>query len=238
MSNEVREQFRDAMRTAGLAFAEPILNDSRLHRFKATGDHRRNSWYVLHAGPIAAGSYGCWKRGIKGKWCERNGQLTEVERNEVKRRWRAPERELKRVEAKRQAKAKKTANWILSRSRYVDSHAYLTAKGIKKNDKICGYRGKLVVALQDANGELHSLQFIDAEGGKRFLRGGRVAGCFFVLSDKSDGPLIICEGYATGASILEATGLAVVCAMNSGNFLHLRTPDNAAKVRGRQFGNE
>ena len=28
---------------------------------------------------------------------------------------------------------------------------------------------------------------------------------------------MICEGYATGASIHEATGHAVVCAMNSGN---------------------
>ena len=28
---------------------------------------------------------------------------------------------------------------------------------------------------------------------------------------------MICEGYATGASIHEATGHAVICAMNSGN---------------------
>jgi putative DNA primase/helicase len=199
MTEEVNEQLRAVMRIAGLDFSGPFVADGRIHRFKGTGDRRPNSWYVLYADAPAAGAFGCWKRGIKEKWCDRSGPLTRTEQNEVKRRWRAAEREGKRVEAKRQAKAKKTAKWIFSRSSYVDSHAYLTAKGIKKIDKIREYRGKLVVALQDANGELHSLQFIDAEGGKRFLRGGRVAGCFFVLSDKSDGPLIICEGYATGA---------------------------------------
>ena len=52
-----------------------------------------------------------------------------------------------------------------------------------------------------------------------FCYGGRVAGCFFTLADKPDGTLVVCEGYATGASIHEATGFAVVCAMNCGNLL-------------------
>ena len=69
------------------------------------------------------------------------------------------------------------------------------------------------------DGEVHSLQFIGADGGKRFLTGGKIAGCFFTLADDSDSPLVICEGYATGASIREATGYAVVCAMNCGNLL-------------------
>ena len=51
------------------------------------------------------------------------------------------------------------------------------------------------------------------------MTGGRIAGCFFTLADKPDSPLVICEGYATGASIHEATGYAVVCAMNCGNLL-------------------
>jgi len=60
---------------------------------------------------------------------------------------------------------------------------------------------------------------VPADGSKNFLRGGRVARCFFTLADKADGPLVLCEGYATGASIHEATGYAVLCAMNCGNLL-------------------
>jgi putative DNA primase/helicase len=77
----------------------------------------------------------------------------------------------------------------------------------------------LVLSLRDSNGELHSLQFIGVDGTKKFLTGGRVTGCFFTVADIAGGPLVICEGYATGASIHEATGHAVICAMNSGNLL-------------------
>ena len=65
---------------------------------------------------------------------------------------------------------------------------------------------------------LHSLQFISREGDKRFLIGGRVSGCYFPIG-KPDGALCIAEGYATGASIHEATGTAVAVAFNAGNLL-------------------
>ncbi|MGA3182067.1 MAG: toprim domain-containing protein, partial [Verrucomicrobiota bacterium] len=79
------------------------------------------------------------------------------------------------------------------------------------------YRGALALPLLDASGDLHSLQFIGADGAKYFLSGGRITGCFFMLDEKPTGPLVICEGYATGASIHEATGYVTVCAMNCGN---------------------
>ena len=65
---------------------------------------------------------------------------------------------------------------------------------------------------------LHSLQFIGADGEKRFLTGGRVSGCYFLIGEP-DGALCIAEGYATGASIHEATGTAVAVAFNAGNLL-------------------
>jgi len=65
------------------------------------------------------------------------------------------------------------------------------------------------------------LQFIAGDGAKNFLRGGRIAGCLFPLADKVEGPLVVCEGYATGASIYEAIGHAVFCAMHSANLLEV-----------------
>jgi putative DNA primase/helicase len=52
------EQFRGALRTAGLEYDGTIVADGKLHRFKAVGDRAENSWYVLHAGPPAAGVFG------------------------------------------------------------------------------------------------------------------------------------------------------------------------------------
>jgi hypothetical protein len=62
------------------------------------------------------------------------------------------------------------------------------------------------------------LQFIGGEGDKRFLTCGRVRGCYFAIGEP-DGSLCIAEGFATAASIHEATGCAVAVAFNAGNLL-------------------
>jgi putative DNA primase/helicase len=69
-----------------------------------------------------------------------------------------------------------------------------------------------------ADGEIQSLQFINADGTKRFLTDGRIKGCYLSIGSPQD-VIYICEGYATGASIYEATGAAVVVAFNAGNLL-------------------
>lgn len=213
------ELFRAAMRVAGLDFAGSMHSDGKLHRFRAEGDKARNSWYVLHAGPPMAGAFGCWRRGIQKTWCAaRNANLTQAERDGVRERWQEAERERERIEAERHAKARCAAAWILARSKPADaSHAYLMAKGVGVHGDLRELRGALVVPSRDVKGELHSLQFIAADSAKRFLTGGRVSGCCFTVADEADGPLVVCEGYATGASVHEATGFATVAAMNCGN---------------------
>ena len=78
------------------------------------------------------------------------------------------------------------------------------------------YRESVVLPIRDTAGALHSLQFIGADGRKRYLTGGRIRGCYFGIS-KPDGVLCIAEGFATGASIHEATGYAVAVAFDAGN---------------------
>lgn len=215
------ESFRVAMRNAGLDYAGPIVSDGRLHRFKAAGDHARNSWYVLHDGTPAAGMFGCWKRNFSQKWHDHDAKkLTASERDAIRRRIAEAEAERKRIEELRQRKARKIAEWIFSRSTPAEAtYAYLVAKGVQPHGELRQWRGKLIIPLRDEGGELHSLQFIVPDGSKLFLAGGRVAGCFFALPDNGATALVICEGFATAASITEATGVPVVAAMNCGNLL-------------------
>ncbi|MBR5734472.1 MAG: toprim domain-containing protein, partial [Desulfovibrionaceae bacterium] len=59
---------------------------------------------------------------------------------------------------------------------------------------------------------------------KRFLPGGLPKVYFFPLPAKSgskEGSLVIAEGYATAASIHEATGCACLCAFSAGNLLNV-----------------
>ncbi len=216
--NQSTDSFHAALRDAGLDYAGPLVADGKLHRFKAAGDKARNSWFILFPGTPTAGTFGCWKRGFTEKWCERNGQLSHAERADVRRRWQEAERERERSEKDRHAQAQKNAAWILGHSAPASvGHPYLAAKVVQPHGSLLQRRHELVLPLRDASGELHSLQFIGPDGQKIFLKGGRVAGCFFSIADETEGPLVVCEGYATGASIYEATGHAVVCAMDCGN---------------------
>lgn len=213
--------FHQELARAGLDYSGPIVADGKLHRFKAGNDRERNSWYLLYAGPPMSAAYGCWKRGIKGTFCAaRNGELSQSEWARVREQWRLAEIERDRVETERHLMARKTTARILSRAQKADfSHAYLLSKGVRLFGDVLEYRGALVLPLRDADGELHSLQFIGTDGTKRFLSGGRIAGCYFALCDKPCGPIVIVEGCATGSSVHDATDHAVVCAMHAGNLL-------------------
>ena len=55
--------------------------------------------------------------------------------------------------------------------------------------------------------------------GKKFLPGGKVDGCFHLFGKQPEKNLCVAEGYATAATIHEATGYAVAVAFNAGNLL-------------------
>jgi putative DNA primase/helicase len=78
----------------------------------------------------------------------------------------------------------------------------------------------LIVPLQDTSGAIWSLQTIYPDGTKRFTTGGRTKGLFSLIGDLSTkGQILICEGWATGASLFEHLAEPVLCAMNAGNLL-------------------
>jgi putative DNA primase/helicase len=104
-------------------------------------------------------------------------------------------------------------------------HPYVVRKQVAPLGLRCDARGHLVVPLQDADGRLHSLETIAPDGAKRFLAGGTKRGHFCVIGMEPapmpdpSGPILICEGWATGASLAMATGNAVIAAMDAGNLL-------------------
>src|SRR5690606_4098490 len=88
--------------------------------------------------------------------------------------------------------------------------------------------------LLDENLQAHNLQIIYEGGKKSFLKWGRKSGLFFVIGVLTgDQPIVICEGFATGASIALAAGLPVVVAFDSGNL-----PPVAQKIRALFPGRE
>lgn len=160
------------------------------------------------------------------------------------------EREAKRLAADREqakrradAAAKATTIWNKPLSALdagtpaVSEHPYLKSKGIQSHGAKV-FRDSLTIGGMDCNGALMlavklrgkitSLQFINADGEKRFLPGGEKGG-YLIGKIESDKPVCIAEGFATGASIHEATGYPVVVAFDAGNLRKMAEAIRASK---------
>ena len=107
------------------------------------------------------------------------------------------------------------ANQIWNRLKKPERNAYLERKrvGIYNAREM---NGSLVVPVYD-NNYIVSLQFITAAGEKRFLSHGKVRGCYGLMGHGETPRIWLAEGYATGATVVEATGDMVVLAFFAGN---------------------
>lgn len=213
--------FRNAMSDAGLRFSGEIVADGKLHRFYVDGDTKgkENGWYVLHLDGLPAGSFGSWKTGQKELWRAKSTRsLSPSERKELDKKIAAQKAQRDDEEKRVQAEAARRAKDIWDASTSVGEHDYLRRKGIQPLGVRLS-RDNLVVPVRSSDGAIHSLQFISPDGTKRFLSGGRIDGgyCALTKPGASREVILICEGYATGASLSEATELPVVVAFQANN---------------------
>lgn len=225
-----RPSFDEQIQDPVLAFQSHIANlglkvdhidtSGRLVRVDTAKRGDCAGWYVFHHGEICAAAFGDWRTGLDEKWCSRKSQdLSDKEakryQEQVAQAHRLRKEEEKRLQA---AAQKKALNIISTATPATSSNPYLVKKKIPTAvNGVFESRGSLVVPVMDSEGKTTSLQFINPDGSKKFLFGGKVAGGQFTFVGGPD--LYICEGYATGASIFAATGGTVVCAFNAGNLL-------------------
>lgn len=108
-------------------------------------------------------------------------------------------------------------------------HRYLVTKKAEPLTLRIDAGQRLIVPLQDIDGRIHSLETIAPDGAKRFLAGGTKKGHFAVVGAEPaplaerTGPVLVCEGWATAASLHMATGHRVVAAMDAGNLMPVAT---------------
>lgn len=214
------DQFRQAMQSAGIHYYGEIIANGKLHRFHIEGHKHgsKNGAYVLHLDDCPAGWFMDYTTGLSQTWRSGNGfqhvpyKLTQ-QIKEAKQRHGA---EIHR----KHADAAKKANYIWRHSQPIprrENHKYLITKGIQQHDARI-YRGSLVTSIHNESDQLVNLQFISPEGEKRFLSGGMKRGCFHILGGLTH-RILICEGFATGASLFEDWGQRVIVAFDAGNLL-------------------
>jgi len=216
------EQFQQAIAGDRLPVPEVIHGDGTLYRFSTNGKRMDQSgWYVLYDdGDVPAGAYGCWRSGISKTWCSKDTKsMTPAERSAHLQRMQAIAQQREADKAQRQQDAATAAaqRWEAALPAPAD-HPYLAKKGVHAHGTRVEPDGFLIVPMRDTNGKLWNIERINPANfkDKKGLLGGRRTGLYYSIG-KPKGVLIVCEGFATGASIHEATGHAVAVAFNAGN---------------------
>ncbi|MBP1627351.1 MAG: hypothetical protein H6Q00_1826 [Holophagaceae bacterium] len=220
--DQVIQAFRGAAAARGILLPATLIADGGSYRCNVKGTGGENdACYRLCMDEIPLGSFRNWKDG-KGweNWSFKTApgamiapeKLDEMERNA--RALRKAEGEMARE------KAQKWAQRVWHFAKPCSEHPYLTTKGISPHGvRIASFgvhEGKLVVPAIDTKSTIHTLQYISHDGEKRFVAGGRKRGCYFPIGQLVQ-CIFIAEGFATAASIHEATGEGVLVAFDCGN---------------------
>lgn len=214
-------QFLTELREKGYKVPSVLL-DGDIHRF-ATSDKAEDDsgWYVGFTEPIPAGAYGNWRTGEKVVWTARGRNLSSFDMMAVQTKIEALKKKAEEDRKRRadSAALKAQALWEMSSPCIDADHGYLKKKQLSSaHGAQLDHQGNLLVPIYQATKDgmiLGSIETIDHEGHKRFLPGGAVKGGFFVIGTGK--PCFVAEGYATGASIYEATGRGCIVAFSAGN---------------------
>ena len=221
MSNtqDYKDLFREEIHKSGLTVPSTIIADGQLHRFSSNGKSGDNAgWFILFPDIITAGVFGCWRKGFSKKWSSVDETaMDQLQRRDFQKRVEEAKKQRDIEQERNRTKAKSKAESILSQGTDVPSgHGYLQSKKIQAHG-IKESKGKLVVPLYDDKNILHSLQFISADGDKKFLAGGRISGCYYPFGGIPKDVIYVAEGFATAATVHELTKKPVAVAFNAVN---------------------
>lgn len=226
ISNPV-EEFKNAIPAAGLEPPKSI-EPGIWYRFPGHGKKPSNkaAWCKLFE-DRRGGVFGDYSTGMNETWqAARENPLTPAEQDELKRQYEAARREREDEQRKQYERAACNAESILSTAETdASNHPYMLQKSVDFGSGV--KRGRwpqrdwpdaLLFPLVDETGKLWSIQAINTDGKKDFLRNGRKTGCFHAIGEIQGAKrILVGEGCATVAAASNATGFACVAAMDAGN---------------------
>lgn len=218
------------------------LEIGKLRRCKVQGESEKRGWYHLHEMRLAngdeliVGSYGVWRGATNNatKVEITKNELTSEQRDSLRKRLAEDKRQ---AEAARKADAERAAAFASAAWKKCTEDGdceYLHRKGVAGHGVRYSPSGAMVIPMLDVAGKVHGLQIIrgrkakgEAAGKgaprklleKEFWPKGLVKKGHFHLLGMPAGSavILVAEGYATAASLFEATGLPVAVAFDAGN---------------------
>jgi len=219
-------QMRDAMIAAGIEPPDRIIFDGNIHRFrtgtKGRGGQDKSGFYIGFLDGVPAGHFGCWRLGLEHPFKADIGRKLTVAEEMANSRRMAEAKKLRDQELARSREvAADTVSeiWINAGAASAD-HPYLARKGVQPHGARVTGDGRLIVPLYDEHGQLSSLQYISADGDKKYHQGGATGSRFWSVGVIEGAKTVyLAEGFATAATIHEVTGSPVFISYSASNLV-------------------
>lgn len=217
------EQLAAAISASGLNPTKNprIVLDGKIHRFPVEGDKgtEKAGWYIGFGDNIPAGMFGSWRGGFEQRWRADVGR--ELSAEELA----AYEARIAEITAIKEAERRRYYEQIAEAVRKIletlepapPEHPYLVKKRVGSHGIYQTGDGRIMLPVVKEN-DVVSAQYIDDDGQKQFHGGGEIKGGYFPIGPiPPQGTVYVAEGYATAASVYEATGRTTIVALNAGN---------------------
>lgn len=226
------------LRSIGLQI-DTLHVDGKIHRCRATKGKERSGWYQLYefrldnGESLITGTFGEWhgaESNTQKIQLDKDGFVFTAEQNEAMRKRAAEDK--KRLEAEQRKRAERCAQAAEHVWHKKTSHSgecdYLKRKGIAAHGVRFSEKSSLAIPVTDIKGKIHGLQIIlDSQVSKElieklgrdkeFYPSGMAKKGHFHLIGSPINLLLVAEGYATAATLHEATGFPVAVAFDANN---------------------
>jgi phage/plasmid primase-like uncharacterized protein len=232
-----RAEFAAVLRSIGgiVDGDHPIMN-GEAQRISVHDDKRgdRTIFYVAHMDGVPNGYAENNRTKEVVRWKVRGQLLSEEAKAELLAQ--AEQKRYVRRQAEQQiyeATAKRLSEELRGLGYSPETTEYHEAKQIHATLGAPVRNGDVLVPGYDSKGKLWTVQYIKADGTKRFAKDSRKQGCFHVVGAPNSAAalqkiavspvLVIAEGYATSVTIAEQSNVCAVAAFDSGNLLAVAT---------------
>ncbi len=235
-------ELQDGLRAAGFEHIDKVTTDGT-GRMPARGKGPNNTSAVFRNTPDGMACH--WKDFATGdKGTVFAGGSKRISQGESRRLAQEAKARRKQQDAERldaQHKAAEEANRLWALANVSGHHPYITKKKLNglHGARVNPLNGDLLIGIGTQVDGLINLQRITRNGDKLFLKGGRIKGAYSVIGSLDEAEtILICEGWATGATLHEDTSYPVVVALNAGNLmavsktLRCRFPDGDLVICG------
>lgn len=217
---EIIQEFIDFMSEHGLAPAAQSdikANNKRInYKLLTATNHKKHGYYKLEIlGDFGYGFVGDYRDDSCFSWHSKSSKKyskSEIEEFRKKAQIEREKEEEKRKEVHRQ-KAIYAQDFTVFLDECPNDHPYLLKKNVKSHGLLIS--GNDIILPMSDQEQMWSFQTITPEGDKKYLPKAKKTGTWFEI--RGDETICIVEGYATGASVYEATGHSVIVTFDSGN---------------------